>query len=742
MPRHGKHTMPDRDIVERFDDPLAGLNLDTDRSVSAFVVRLEEAAQDVYSEWLREARTNLAWFGGRQSFQYNDSEEGWEWGQTVSLDIYKESPRTWTNFLRHYAEQSVSRIIDAPFIWDVYPENPGPKSLATARIGDKLLPHVWNKMGMMELEKFPRALHYVVCTGIAYAHVHWRQDLLRKPTTLSRDEIRGVIDEMRESNPDALNFDDAQTEEAINRFVGPGQASGRMMRTSDGGMSIPDSSADVTFLNGYQVVEDWTGHTSKDWRYVMTKEAVSVDLLRMQYPGFSGGRITGDVDAADTFYDSTPRTRGGAWNTQTNEPAWKYVIHTVPIEEGDTGWKLTIVNKKVVKRERNPFPFLPIIPIIETTDCYDIRPQPRFTDLRRMQARHNFLSMLVSTYAERSLRPATRSVLGQIPDKNSWDDPTRRHKEHNHIPNVPPPSPFEAAPLPADVWRELFAIENSIKMLGGITDVSQGQESSKATSGRAIIALSENAASVSKLFGKSVQEGLGRIGKQVLAMIGYYMDGEQIFRLSGGKSMDDVLEFNGEDFIDKTTEGDGSEKVYSRFDVKVTIDSPRSVQYVMGILEWLIAQQVINPQQHSKYILAAISQGELPTDLDIAAKDRANASRVNEALYQLSERVKGAGNQAINPRVEIMQNEVVYGIQPGDDPEVHLTELYDGLIKDRTRWEPLDETVREFVLDRAERLKVMSQEARASAAGVDPNAEQEGGTGGSSSPSQASTPSR
>lgn len=683
----------------------ANYDFSVDAEVIEFIEAVEHDAAIRHADWRQEALLNLAWVSGHQDIGNISN--------TIATNpyykLYDDMPAVWTNYVRRVVNQQIARIIMGEFNFATIANKPDEHSVASSRVAERVLNYLWNNLGFESPESLQRGLHYAICTGVAFAEAVWDPGR-GQIQVIKGEEVEAVVQEfVRQAGDDIGELTDGEAFQALLSVLAPGMDQGRLLRLDNGDIIFRDGFPRVRFLSGFNVIEDWTGDRWEDKSWVITREFVSPEDLRKEFPNAPDEAIAPTQSELTDLSQSTPRLSGDYYGSQHRRPSTlRYRLWTKPLDPTLNTELVVVANRNVLHRQESPYSHreLPLTPIFDSPDCYDVRPSPLMTDIRVLNAEYNYVKNQIARWLRQAERPQTLAEVKQIPDQRKFADPKQRIKTYRHVPNVPPPRSDPPVPVPADLFRHAAMLAQEIQQLGGITEISMGQTSPQATSGVAIQAHTENTDRMAILLHRSLTYAVGRIGRQLLGLIGEFMPDETVFSMMGEGERTEAVVFRGSDFID--SDADGAIDAL-KYDVDVTIGQAPSPTRVMEVIDWLLQRSIMDPIRDSKMILEAVSTGRLPEGLDPNEKDRLNAARVVKRILEINKAVLA---NEVDPIQALKEQASFMMPQPADLPDVFVETIIGALVKDREVWEKMHPQIAEFVLAIVSQHQKIEDEAR------------------------------
>lgn len=661
-------------------------NLRNDSDAVQYVNDILSDSRDAYASWMRDASINLAWASGEQHLSWNP-ECGLDMDPRFQADPLLE--RRSTNFCRLYVISQIVRVIRARWDWKAIPRSASEADANTAIVASRWLPAMWDLLAADDPMAWLGTLWHVFTTGTAFAYPHWDDE--GEDTVIPSSAIGAMISKTVRDHPEAAA--DGDQEALLNAFLE--EASGNeynaesLRRNKNGDIVYREGRMRLSWLTGFDVIEDPRARVSSDWRWVVVQQMVPIESVYDRYAdkaeGIQGSRITSFRNAYNPLY---------AEKLESGDHAAFPVamVHTLWIprsREMPEGWKCVTCEDQLLEKGPNPYrgARIPLIPFRESPDQHDLRPSPRFNDIRRLQRSHNFSGEQIAEHRRKTVRQ--RVVAHDNSLVGDWLNPV---KGVVYWKGAVPPSLEVPPPIPAYVFQDHITLAEHIRYLGGMDEIALGQADSRATSGVAIRAHQERSDMQSSLVVQSLEWSLAELGWHLLELQGQFEPDERTITIVGEDLRSEVYTLAGKDVL---SAGENNGRSARRFDVKVAIGDARSQVVATDTAMMLLERGVLHPERDRTVILRAISEGLLPTDQMLSRRHAVNAWKENELLSALNREVQ-AGR--LDPK-QFMLNDldeaqqpvpslVVFEVHPGDDHEEHLSAHFE-LTIDRDKWDTI-----------------------------------------------------
>ena len=301
------------------------------------------------------------------------------------------------------------------------------------------------------------------------------------------------------------------------------------------------------------LVPDFIEEEIENQSYVMHISTKDLDWVKLHFPEtYSGKQIAPNVNGQNAILDTAFINLINANNLQVNsvliEELWvKPNMHRLFPD----GAVITIAGNEIVQTypefpyKHNKYPFIKLDHIANAKFYSD----SVIVDLIPLQREYNRTHGQIVEAKNRMAKPQLAAMQGSVDPKKISSEPGQviLYKA-----GFQPPTPIPLQNLPQYVVEQLQMIAADMDDIVGQHDVSSGQVPPGVTAATAISYLQEADDSILQASIRSVEQGIEKLGYEVLNLAAQYWDVPRTVKVTGLEGSFDVLQFSQEDLKDNT----------------------------------------------------------------------------------------------------------------------------------------------------------------------------------------------
>lgn len=691
--------MPDEYKGQLTDRPSHEMDFRKDDDACEFIDRMTTAGMHQLEQWYARSVRNLSWISGLQ-FPMDVQAPNWTYLNNFQQhDADARIPLVWANYLRRYMVNQIVRIVESDIVWQAEARPPADEAdVKSARALHRLFATWWDEMDVSSNDSLYRALWYLFATSVMYAHPTWTHQGDRAEV-IPKNEVSAALDEFMAEHQDEFP-PDADQQHILNRFLKsafPNDDISRIALNDDGSLTIPKGHLDLRWYDGFNVIEDFSAQTWKDCGWVILRDQMSVEAVRDKW-GAKADHVAGTIQSPVFSGFWRPRREERLDGTDGQSPVGTgqpiTVVRTLWVAAGPrypNGWFARECENKIIDSGENPFPHheIPVVRFTESPDPNDLRPTGVIDDLVILQNSLNRIDQQIISHINKTVDPDIIAPVASVNKEEFLKFHPMIHFYTPH-PSGAKPEPWPVEPIAAHVVQMRAILLESIKDLAGLTDPSQGVPSSRAASGRAILALNERYDRQHMLVIRAIERSLTQVAVQLATIWGDF-EPDGIAKVVAGRAGEsDVVTLRGDDFLAQTQ--NNGRVALAKFDVKVRIGESHSRSASLDELDWLISRGILHPLVHQNEVLRAMRSGDL-TDIDPGHLDREVAAFENERFRAIA---KSAAEGEIPDNVWPILEQQLVPIRPGDVHSIHRQGHY-AIVKRADEWDSLPLQLKQII---------------------------------------------
>lgn len=606
---------------------------DKDQAVE-FIRRAVKSGTEALTPWYHQASVNEAWAAGDQFVNWDDDNQN-----LIEDPRHDESDKRivpfFTNWLRQYLVRQIARVHGANVSFRATARTSQRADIEAAVSLDRILPHIWERLKMDDPDGVFHAWWVFFNTGSVYANLVWEEDkdaedeipvvkITQMVTKFGREKLK----------EDKHALDGLGAEELFHLWVREelGLTLEQVRRNRDGSIKINRGKLKLNWLTGFDVIEDLSVTPWKDKRWFVIRSEQSVAGIREKY-GARAEHVTGKSRKNEDQPLRRVRDRIGFDQHNVFESAEVRTLWIPVSEKYPKGWFVVECEDRVLESGENPYTHgqVPLIPMFESPDRYDVRPSCTFTDLYYLQRAINKLDVQIISHIDKTVEASWLVEEGSV-DPNTFLQTKPNVEWYRRGYNAPVAMAYPT--LPAHVMIQKQMLIEQFKQLAGLTDPSIGRPTADASSGRAILALNERSDLSLVVPTRALETGLQRVGEQAALLWSQFVPEQVTFEVAGEHGERELVSLIGESLVSKQQNRDGPASLL--YDVRVEIKPRPEPAEVVERLDFLLERGVVDPQRNQDAILRVLQDNDF-SGLDPTADDRANVAEENESAKMLSD---------------------------------------------------------------------------------------------------------
>ena len=594
--------------------PLHELDLRDDGDLTDFVKRLWRSGKEAKREHENRWAEQLAHMVGDQWLYYDPDARSIFHGNAE--DDAPRRVRLSLNFLQGLVEARVARLSQGKITWTAIPSTDDEDDRDRSEHHSRVVKFLWRDLGMAS--KWVEAMFWVSVCHDCFLQSGWDPDA-GSGLPLGGAEADGIPDKNSPVGQLAAQsgVDTQQQGWSDNLHVFQGA-----------------NAADV--VSPFEVIPDPDACSLDHCRFILRSRRRSLTSLIERYSQHAdaiknlsktGPENEFDLYPSIYFDGALPGSQGSEQaDTGLGKPLIVHELWHVPTETYPDGIRAVVCHNLVLYSGPNPYKQLPFVHLQEVPSPGCFWGTGAFRQADQVQTAIN---SLVSQEVEIMETTCFPMWLVDVACGFRWDDWVCEPGAVNEVNNLPGFKQLDPPRVPAYVDKLLDTYLDALEKIFGEYDVSRGQPSSQATSGRAISLLHEaNERRIGPILERH-QVALAAFGVQQLQIAAENWDEERTISVVGDTGERDYQAVSGRDLVGPNAQSGG----LIPFDLEVAISRRRSVALVMEQLEFAIQHGVLDPRQHQQQILDALHfEGATRGPWDLAAPSRSKASQENDAL--------------------------------------------------------------------------------------------------------------
>jgi hypothetical protein len=608
--------VPEPDSQEPNDiRPLHELDLREEGDLTDFISRLWRSGKSAKRTHENRWAEHLAHMAGDQWLYYDPKE-----GRTGYGRVEEDVPhRVYlaVNVVQGFVEARVARLTQGNITWNSIPSTNDDDDRDRSEHHSRVLKFLWHDLGMDS--KWVEAMFWVTVCHDCFLQSGW-----------DADAGSGIA--MGAAEADGPPAADSPVGQLATQFSVNTQQPGwaNQLKVFEGA-----NAADV--VSPFEIIPDPDAESLEQCRFVLRSRRRSLTDLLERYPQHAEAIKNLSRQGPEEEHDLYPHIyfEGSGLGEIAEESAsglgQPVIVHELwhePTETYPDGIRAVVCHSLVLYSGPNPYKQLPFVHLQEVPCPGCFWGTGAFRQADQVQSAINALVSQQVEIMEITCWPQTTAEESAGLRLDTW---IAEPGAVNIVTNLNGIKREDAPQLPAYVDKLLQFYFESLERIFGEYDVSRGQPSAQASSGRAISLLHEaNERRIGPIL-KRLQGALAEFGTQQLRVAAENWDQQRTIWAVGEGGERDYKTVAGGDLLGPDA-GTGG---LVPFDIQVTISRQRSVALVMEQLEFAIQHGILDPREHRQEMLEALHfEGATRGPWDLAAADRSKASDENEALLQ------------------------------------------------------------------------------------------------------------
>jgi len=598
-----------------------------DGQLLAFIDAQVQAHDARHIHWVQRAKVQLAWAAGDQNSVID--EVSGDLGP--SDDVQADQIALNVNKIKPAVLNWISMVTSRPITFRVTPATPDNEDVAAAGVQDKLAKYYWNRL--LEGENFLNSLWIILVTGIGFYQSGWdpnaggelsvgAEDVL--PDSSFESDGRSIVQRVKDLVAELTGRDSGEVEGI----------------SDDGQMLVAEGDLDCKLLTGFDIINPARATNIKDAAWLIVREFVSIEDLRIEYGDKAKGIEGGDQDQFGYNQYQGSNYRSQTWHTD-GEHAIKYTLWRPRSKACKKGFKCVVCQGRVLESGPNPYEHgeIPVVRITELPSAKEFWPPSTVTDLMSLQAEINITHSQVAEHKARTVDPKIIYEKGAGLDDEAF---TRRGElvevNRGFIDKV---KPWVPEPLQSYVAYWMQNLREAFDDIARNHAPSYGKPKGGVRSGKQAIAYQEADARLNAPMMRLLKEGLAEVCRQWMAILHQFGDEARTIRIIGDNNEPEVLTWSKADLP------------YAKYNVTCDLGPTVDQQTMMDLIDMLTARGWIRPDKPEDKALVFRWMGQGVThEIDESKVDRRNASMENQRLLKGEE----------------------VAISDGDDDTTHLEE--------------------------------------------------------------------
>ena len=586
-----------------------------DNELIAFVETQVKAHDDRHYDWVRRAKTQLAWAAGDQLKIWDDNRRE----LVDSYDVQANRIALFVNRIKPAILNWVSVITARPLSFRTTPETAEDNDIASAKVGDKLVRYYWRRL--LGDSNFIDMLWLTFCTGCSFLQSTWDSNVgsetklgaadLMSPQELAggngmglRQRFAGLLGELMGVSPDDATDHIGQDDK---------------VSTFDGDLAC-------TLLTGFDVTPP-VGCVSMEkapWLVVRQYERIEDlrDLYGRKAKDITGGRP--EPFSAHTDISVTPQDLTGVSQLGVDmDHAMTFTVWRPSRRYLPKGHRSVICQGKVLAKGDNPYDHgeIPIVMVRELPSPKKFWPPSTVEDLMAVQAEVNITMSQVAEHKAKIIDPKIIAERGIGLDEMAFTQPDEIVEVNpgkiERVKQWPP----EALPSYLPWWEQ--AILRAFEDTSRNHAPSYGKQTGNMRSGKHVIALQEADARLNAPMLRMLKESFGHVGRQWLQILHQFVDESRITTLVGENHEPEVLTWSKHDLP------------AAEFNVECDLGPAIDRETTTNLIDTLTARGWLVPgeQGHRETVFKWLGEG-VAQQIDESENDRRNAALENARLLQ------------------------------------------------------------------------------------------------------------
>lgn len=620
-----------------------GLAVSQLHDASALVRKVDSLKRGRY-DLEREWKMNLAFYKGNQYISYNKSSNQIDYLPTEDGEKPRFRVRIVSNQIQVGAHSLLSKLTKTKPVISATPSTGSPADRKAAQFAEMLYQHWWYDLKLQD--KLHEALLWGITAGQGYWNISWDR--------AAGKSMRFML------GPDGNPILDDELQELFR-----GQLAQMGIEPMEQTVYLGDIRVEA--MSPFDVYLDPSAKTFDDCKYAICAHALDVDEIEARW----GKRLTPDAISVDpdvalpwkgqsAMEPTVKRVYIGYFLPQPGLPKGRYVVFTDgPTQILDDGpWSFPTAELPLVK-----FPGVRV-----PGRVYD---DAVVTSARPLQKELNRTISQIVEYKNLTIRPRWSAPVGSMMSKLTNEpgsivqyQPIGGQKpEAERLPSMPP-----------YVFDHLNNITGRLKEVFGLTEITEGSVPPNVEAGVAIDLLQEMATDRWEPTIQSLENGLARAGKLMIALAQKYYIEPRLIKIHGEGGRLSVKRFVQAD-IDSNVD----------FHAEAGSGLPRTRAGRMARIEQLMKMGILRPEQVWKHVDMADMKGiqaSWAADEDQAEREHEklilgvplNPEEYQHALMAVQMGLNPDNGEPIQSMEEANNILLIAGLKPGpvDNHAVHF----------------------------------------------------------------------
>ena len=572
----------------------------------------------------RQWYLNIAYYLGHQYLQWDPHSRKL---YLPTAPRYRQ--RVVINRLMPIVRRIIASTIRSSPQWIVQPATAETEDMITAQMSTKYLKFMWRDLDMDN--KLIDMIKWRSCTGNVFLRTFWNAHKGER-MVVDVGELAGMMPKKNENDEDK----EKRRKKAVKKLkkeglVGPEDDPKRI------GVTMGD--VDVEVVSPFHIFPDPNADTFDKAEWVIDIRQRTLQYVKEVYNYTKAEPNEGD-EGGHTYHQSRLRAMdapafsgglAGQGGPQKEDMVDVKTIYVKPTKSEPDGWWATIINEKVVRKERNQtgfptFPYLHIqeIPVPGRLWASCVLEQAIPAQVAYNRARSQIIEHCNTITRPPWLIPKGSGIradafTGEPGEKITYTWPME-------------PKLAEPASLPAANDNNLTGLIRDLEDIASQHEAQRGEAPGRVESGTGLAALMEQDDSILAPAAMMTASALGNAGSCLLKIASEMIDEEKIIKIVGEDHLIDVRHFKGQDLV-----GNNSGKAgVNYFDVKVEMGAnvPLSATARRELAMSLAQFGILNPELKAdkEKILELLELQRDPSTITTGQMDKANARYENAQM--------------------------------------------------------------------------------------------------------------
>ncbi len=607
--------MPEPDTQEPNDiRPLHELDLREEQDLTDFITRLWRSGKEAKRHHENRWAEHLAHFAGDQWLYWDQNLNSVGYGK-ADEDV-PHRVRLSVNVLQGFVEARVARLTQGQITWNSIPSTNDDDDRDRSEHHSRVVKFLWHDLGMES--KWVQAMFWVTVCQDAFLQSGWDPDA-------------GSGMSMDSAVADGAPASDSPVGQLASQFSVDTQQEGWADKLE---LFEGANAADV--VSPFEIIPDPDAESLEQCRFILRSRLRSLTDLLERYPQHAEAIKNLSRQGPEEEYDLYPNIyrehsglTGGIDGTSASGLGQPVLVHELwhkPTETYPDGIRAVVSHSLVLYNGPNPYKQLPFVHLQEVPCPGLFWGTGAFCQADQIQVALNTLVSQEMEIMETTCWPQWTATQSSGLREDTW---IAEPGAVNYVTQLDHLRREDAPQIPAYVkdLREFY--HQMLEHIFGEYDVSRGEPSTQASSGRAITLLHEaNERRIGPILTR-LQTSLARFGTQQLRIASENWDQKRTIWVVGDTGERDYQTVSGGDLIGPDAGSGG----LIPFDIQVTISRRRSAALVMEQLDFAIKHGILNPAEHRQEMLEALHfEGATRGPWDLTAADRSKASDENQDL--------------------------------------------------------------------------------------------------------------